>query len=301
MPIDHGLRDDFSFLRFKHAIEEQLIEHLDAQIRQHAKNPKSSTANRGRLKAERTGAGKELKDVGERIEQAFEAISTGVNVLFDLANADSSEAAKRLTTGIIHACLKLMLLEKAKPELTKLVAQDQTLWPLLTRGEPGWEKKAVRRVAKLNLGEGLGMWRTRFRNARGSDANLPARRWAKAAVRTIESTRMRYALFHELVKNTGSAENLAVLCEQGGWEFGERPAWVEGAAKLSTLSPETLPAWKAVIRRLIREEKPDFHAHDDWITQRNTAKASGRDTLGEIQNAILDDIMSALSRIVPRE
>jgi len=71
-------------------------------------------------------------------------------------------------------------------------------------------------------------------------------------------------------------------------------------ADLPGFSERSLPRWKPVIRAMIREQMPEFHKHSDWGNQRRTAAASGRDTPGEIQNAILDDICSALGRIAPR-
>jgi hypothetical protein len=53
------------------------------------------------------------------------------------------------------------------------------------------------------------------------------------------------------------------------------------------------------VRKLIREQMPDFQMRPEWSNQRNTAAASGRETPGEIKNAILDDITSALERLVP--
>ena len=50
---------------------------------------------------------------------------------------------------------------------------------------------------------------------------------------------------------------------------------------------------------LIREQVPDFHKAPVWESQRNTARRNCRDTRGEIQNAILDDIVSALRRLAP--
>ena len=50
---------------------------------------------------------------------------------------------------------------------------------------------------------------------------------------------------------------------------------------------------------MIREQMSDFHARPEWSTQRNTAVVSGRKAPGEIKNAILDDITSALERLVP--
>jgi hypothetical protein len=44
---------------------------------------------------------------------------------------------------------------------------------------------------------------------------------------------------------------------------------------------------------------PDFHTQPEWANQRRTAVANERDSVGEIQNAILDDIVSALARLAP--
>ena len=127
----------------------------------------------------------------------------------------------------------------------------------------------------------------------------PARRWAKAAVRAIEETRFRFLSLRGLLREFGSIEALSNYCSEASWDMGKDPEWVEGVVELKQFSSESLTQWKPVIRKMIREQLPEFHTRPEWNTQRNTAEASGRNTPGEIQNAILDDIISALRRLAP--
>jgi hypothetical protein len=53
------------------------------------------------------------------------------------------------------------------------------------------------------------------------------------------------------------------------------------------------------MRDMIRQQLPDFHTRPEWKNQRSTAAQGARNTVGEVQNAILDDIASALKRIAP--
>lgn len=154
-------------------------------------------------------------------------------------------------------------------------------------------------IAELELGADLRGFKAEFRKARGVEAHLPARRWAKAAVRAIEETRFRILMFGNLLRGFGSAEALAEFCLKRGWEITPAPAWVSKAARLKEFSTASLREWKAVVRDLVREQMPDFHQRPEWAPQRNSAAARGRDTPGELQNAILDDICSALERIAP--
>jgi hypothetical protein len=151
----------------------------------------------------------------------------------------------------------------------------------------------------LELGADTTEFKVNFRRARGTDANLPARRWAKAAVRTIEATRLRLFWFSYALRRFASHEVFADFCVEAGWEFGKRPDWVPEVAEVSAFSKKTLPGWKTAIRKMIREQMPNFHTRPEWTTQRNTAAANGRNTPGELQNAILDDIVSALASLAP--
>jgi hypothetical protein len=145
----------------------------------------------------------------------------------------------------------------------------------------------------------MAFFKARFRQPRGAEINLPARTWAKAAVRTIEETRFRFLAFGSLMKGFGSAEALTDYCMETGWDFGQSADWVNDVTKLGIFSVESLPAWKRAIRKIIRQQMPDFHTRSEWATQRASAIARGRDTRGEVQNAILDDICSALERLAP--
>ena len=71
--------------------------------------------------------------------------------------------------------------------------------------------------------------------------------------------------------------------------------------KTPPLSWRSLPAWKDVIRSMIREQMPNFHEDPVWANQRNTAKMSGRGSKGVVQSRILEDICDALESLVPKD
>lgn len=102
-----------------------------------------------------------------------------------------------------------------------------------------------------------------------------------------------------MVDKLGGSSDWADFAMLHNWDVMESPDWTKAAIALKPLSAETFDSWKAVVRELIREQVKDYHLLPEWTTQRMTAQASGRDTPGEIQNAILDDIVSALKRLVP--
>jgi hypothetical protein len=234
-----------------------------------------------------------------RLLKARKAILAGLTTLFDMAAAGDARAADGLTEAAVQAARLLRFLEKKRPELVEPIARANLQWPVLASDEPGWEQEAVRRVTDLKLGTDMLPYRLHFRKARGADANLPARLWAKAAVRTIEATRCRCLSFGSLLHEFGSAGGMADFSLETGWDYGKHPEWMAEVADLKALSIETLPQWKRVVRKMIRQEAPDFHTRPEWATQRMSASARGRDTTGELQNAILDDIGSALERIAP--
>ena len=99
----------------------------------------------------------------------------------------------------------------------------------------------------------------------------------------------------------GGPDGWAEFAVNKGWDTAKRPHWVSQSLQLKPFSEKTFNEWKSVVRQLIRESVPDFHLLPEWSTQRMTAEANGRNTPGEIQNAILDDIVSALKRLVPDE
>ncbi len=235
----------------------------------------------------------------EKIFKARGAMAEATEQLNELAMTGDAEAAKALIQSVIVAGLALGLLEVAQPEMIGRIARVETTWPLLTDGKSGWERKAAQKIARLDLGADLAHLRTRFRQPRGAEINLPARTWAKAAVRTIEVTRWRFLTFGKLSKEFGSVEALSDFCFETGWEFGQSAGWEGEVMGLGRFSVETLPFWKRAIRKIIRQQMPDFQTRPEWATQRHSAIALGRSTPGEIQTAILDDIASALEGLAP--
>jgi hypothetical protein len=235
----------------------------------------------------------------ERLRKAGKAVHRGLCVLMEAVMAGDADAAEDLADAAISATRYLYLAERSSPDVFSRVARAQIQWPVLASEEAGWEKDTVRRVAELDLGANLQIFKVRFRRARGTDANLPARLWAKAAVRVAEETRWRMFTFAQLGSDFDSSEAFADFCVEAGWRLGSRPKWINSAAELEVFSQATLPKWKRVIRQIIREAMPDFHTQPEWANQRRTAVANERDSVGEIQNAILDDIVSALARLAP--
>ena len=234
-----------------------------------------------------------------RLLDAEAAITNGIATLTEAAKAGDPGAVSALAQAATNAGLMLHYIESVQPDLIRAVARQQTLWPVIASSETGWQVKAAERVATLDLGADMTWLRVRFRSVRGTDANLPARKWAKAAVRIIEETRFRTQAIAHLIKDFGSSEEFVDYCEKAGWEWGRHPERWKERCSLPPFSRASLPQWKQVIRQMIREDMPDFHTRPEWSNQRNTAQANGRGTVGKIQNAILDDIMSALSLIAP--
>lgn len=235
----------------------------------------------------------------EKILTARKAITDSVTELQEMATAGDEEATKALLEAAYLPGLAVLVLEKQRQEMMQRIARRETVWPVLTDGKPGWEKKAAERLSQLNLGADMTTFRTRFRQPRGAEVNLPARKWARAAVRTIEDTRFRHLVFGGLLKGFESSGNMADFMLEADWDYGATPDWVKDIAKLPAFSTAALFAWKRAVRKLIRQEAPNFHERSEWATQRASAVARDRGTSGEIQNAILDDICSALERIAP--
>ena len=229
----------------------------------------------------------------ERILHAWKKTTHAVDILGEHADAGEAEAIKNLSDVAEHAIQRLMLAEKRHPETARKVARGRMLWPLMARNEPGWEEEGLKRIERLELGKDLEFLRTPFRAARGTDENYPARQWAKAAVRALEETRRRFQVFGDY------GEEFKELIFEQGVALAKSPDWVEGACRLPPLCKDTARQWGLVIREMIREQQPNFHSRPEWENQRNTARHSGRETRGEIQNAVLDDIVSALRRIAP--
>jgi len=236
----------------------------------------------------------------EKINKAHEKAQSGILELSQAARDGDVDAANDLVTVATLAAVLLSSAELAKADIFKSIARERTHWPVMAKYDSHWEKTAMKRVAQLDLGGALECVHVRFRQVRGTDANLPARRWAKTAVRVAEQTRCRFILIGGIVRDFGSTDAFVDFCFELGWEICDCPEWVNSVMKLKQFSQETLRDWKPVVRDLIRHQVADFHLLPEWQTQRNTATANGKTSRGEIQNAILDDIVSALGKLAPK-
>jgi len=233
--------------------------------------------------------------------KANRIIHDNIEVLCQAATGGDADAAKLLAEVAILATDLLHSVGDSQSELPREIARWQTKWPVFAFDEPGWQRRAEKQIQELDLGAELRIFRTRFRQARGADENHPARVWAKAVVRVVEETRLRMIAFSKIARDFGSSEALTDFVMETGWEYGRIAKWAEKLAELPIFSRQSLPSWKAIVRQIIREDLPDFHTAAEWANQRNTMEMNGRATVGEIRNAILDDIVSALSRLAPEE
>ena len=230
---------------------------------------------------------------GEQVLRAWVKASRAMDTLTEHAGEGTEDAIKDLVEVADSAIKALMIAEETHPDAVKKIARERHSWPMLMFIESDWQDQAIRRVRSLELGKGLEIFRTPFRTARGTDENYPARKWAKAAVRTLDETRWRFLVFSLF------REEFHELVFKQGLEVAGLPEWSKSACTLPMFSKDAAREWGNAIREMIREQAPNFHNRPEWEAQRNTARHSGRDTRGEIQNAILDDIVSALRRLAP--
>ena len=220
-------------------------------------------------------------------------LADGLHRLSELARTGDEEAIKELASHAEVATTLLGWIERFYPAQCRNAARHQVGWAVLARTDADWAQEAAKRIRALDLGSGAAFLCSRFRSTRGTDENYPARQWAKAVVRALEETRWRFLVY------SSCQEGMQEVVRSKGWRIAPLPNWVEIGSKLPVFSQDSVGAWAKVIRTMIREEMPEFHLHDDWKNQRRSAEARGRNSTGEIQNAILDDITSALKRIAP--
>ena len=251
------------------------------------------------LSPEEQVAAKKQLESRHKALKCSSAILKALTQLSEAMENGDPAAAKELLDAATTAAGFLTIATGRHPEKFKELAAMTKTWPVLASDEPGWEKAAVSQMNRLELGKGLAFMETRLRPLRGSDVALPARRWARAAIQAIDETRWRFPFFVQMVDELGGDNAWADFAVQRHWDTVKSPGWTQAAMSLKPLSAETFDSWKVVVRELIREQVTDFHLFPEWATQRMTAEANGRDTPGHIQNAILDDIISALKRLVP--
>lgn len=231
--------------------------------------------------------------------RAAERINADLAMLADAAAAGEAEAVQALVEAATSAAGLVEITEGKQAERCREVAAGLGAWPIRARDEAGWEKGALIRLAQLGLGRGLKRLGARFRPATGTALNWPARRWAMAAVRTLEQSQFRQRFLADVVRRLGSKRALAEFLAEAGWRLEPGPDWARGLERLAPFSAESLPEWKAAVRALVKEQVPDLHTHPDWGNPRLAAQQSGRATPGGIRGAILDGIVSALKTLAP--
>lgn len=230
------------------------------------------------------------------IQQRALSMNAHLHYFCEAASKGDAGAAREVVKVATHASQTVMLLEKLHPELLRPLARQTSLWPGLISTDVEASRSTFRRVEALGLGADV-YWQTlRFRQARGADENYPARLWAKAAVRTIEDTRLRLVAYGRLPK-----ECILAGLRKKGIGLAALPKWCEAAARLRKFSQSECAAWMKVIREMIRAELPDFHLRPQWQNVRSSVERSRCGGKGEVQNAILDDIASALERLAPED
>ncbi|MCB1079721.1 MAG: hypothetical protein KDM63_15885 [Verrucomicrobiae bacterium] len=229
----------------------------------------------------------------ERLLKWEQQAHNAVGHLFDQATEGYGPAIKAIARLAETATIILLAVEKAHPTIVSNLARSHLTWPALISAESNWVKTNERRIADLNLGADLTPYRARFRRLRGANENRPARIWAMTAVRTLEETKYRMAQFRV------HSDWIVSEIEQGNFGFESPPPWFRPACLLPPFDQSTYPQWFDVIREMIREQQPDFHDAPEWSNQRNSLTARGKGTKGVIQNAILDDIGSALKQLAP--
>ncbi|MDB6032059.1 MAG: hypothetical protein JWM16_2397 [Verrucomicrobiales bacterium] len=238
---------------------------------------------------------KQLKERQKHV-YTINRTTTALEHIAKEALAGNQEAFKCLFEITQFTGALFQLASLAKPELAQSLAKWSTTWPLLISKEAHTSETLQKHLAGLQLGSGLVRLAPEFRRARGADENYPSRMWAKNAVQAIYRTRHRFLMFGDI---TLDMETVTDLLERGGYDIERSPAWVRRISSLDVFSKGELKAWTEIIRDLIREECPDFHLHPHWQNVRRTCSLQGRNTKGEIQNAVLDDIINALRTLAP--
>lgn len=231
---------------------------------------------------------------------------TGRSKLFDMfdplpeklcfaASAGNTAAAQILVNWAVGACLMVAALVGRRPQIMREIARKQNLWPVVGSTKPRWETEVLEQLTGLGLGEDIQQIDLRFRKTTGVDVNFASRQWAKAAVECVNATRILQRRLASRQKRDRDS------LRQGCWRCAEAPPWALKAKDLPDFSrdKEVLRQWAEVIRELIREQIPDFQLRPEWKNRVRSCEARGRGSKGEVQNAILDNIVSALRTVAP--
>ncbi len=205
-----------------------------------------------------------------------------------------SAAAAEIAKIACSTTLTTSLLERTCPEPIKRVAEASSFWPIARRDAHDNISMQNGRLEQLEVGKNLERIQCKFKELKGPDKNYPGRLWAKRAVRIIENTRWRMILAHDRKMFSVSVMKRFHLY------LTEQPAWMRTREfPPFPFTINTVDDWIPVVREVIRHDLPEFHEHSDWTNIRRSLEAAGLETLGKVQNKILDRICDALKQLAP--
>lgn len=229
-------------------------------------------------------------DIGRqyRIKTNANAALVTVCELGDAAREKKDpDAAKALFELMQWATLQFQLIARLEPDLFKPFARDATCIPVLASRGNRWLETARKIVKTLELGENTS--EGSFKETAHSAAEAwPARAWAKEAVEAIMATR-------NLLQ---SMPQVTILLRTGlpaiEITVAETPDWAHEAHDLPEFTQKTAKQWTTIVRKMIRQQCPDFHSSRHWDRY---AKRFEHMTTAEKQARILDLICSAVETI----
>lgn len=216
--------------------------------------------------------------------------------MYKCAEGGDIESARAIVELACQASQWVKSLESSNPEMMSALARQRAIWPVIGSYDSSWDKGITKRLLALGLGQGRQDVLPNFREAQGDEEKLPARRWAREAIRCVIITRAMQKKLPQIKEQ--EAENI----RQGKLLIETAPAWAFRTKQLPDYSARNLPVWRTFIREVIRQQIPDFHLRPEWKACRENCKtANHKPSKSDIQNAILDDVAAALKTITPAE
>ena len=209
----------------------------------------------------------------------------------ELAKAKQRMAAFHLVDAVSWGITMIETLVSNNPEMMRQIASRMSAWPVQATIDCNWPA-IVERLEKLTLAQSEAVQQSEppFYPAQGDDTLLPARWWAKQAVRCLAQTR-------DTQKRLAAVP--AALFVQRRCKIAPAPEWARKAHALPDFcaDKQVLRQWRSLIREMIREQMPDFHNRAEWAEHRKSLKAQGRN----IPNGILDLIVATLKTVAPKD
>ena len=202
---------------------------------------------------------------------------------------DDLYAAQLLVKSAIAACEYVKKLGATNPDLLRQLAQTTYQWPILATLGSELPDPPV------NLGgeylEMLGIKNTSF----GGIEDIICRRYALKIVYAISMNRS----FLNSVSD--QFDRFVAFMEKKHERSMAVPSWLPKCASLPDLKRDTVDAWMAIGRDMVRTCDPDFYKRDEWNdynlrAQKEAGKGNAID--GYKRRAIFNAIRAALKVIV---